>query len=72
MSASSKLESQPHVLLFSLFSLQSKRAHAFLAVGFGFALSSPQRVKRGTDAVGTRVAEPLKLGSGTADLARQP
>lgn len=41
MSASSKLESQLHFLLFSLFSFQSKQARAFLAVGVGFALPSP-------------------------------
>lgn len=68
MSASSKPESQLHFPLLSLFSLQSEASIS--DGGFGFALSSPQRVKRGADAVVTWVAGPLKTGSGTADLAR--
>ena len=55
---------------FPCFLFKAKQARAFLTVGFGFALSNPQHVKWGADAVGTRVAEPLKPGSGTADLAR--
>jgi len=70
MSASSKPESQLHFLLFPCFLFKAKQALAFLTGMFGFALSSPQPVKRGADAVGTPVAEPLKPGSGTADLAR--